>query len=85
MRGFLTHFGQLVATGHAFDRCTACCGTVLDAFAAPEGDGGGFGFLLRAFNEPDFLEELTGLAQMAREADEAQWDVDLDDSDEEWA
>lgn len=28
VRGFIAHYAQLVVTGHAFDKCTACSATV---------------------------------------------------------
>ena len=77
VRGFVAHFGQIVATGHAFDRCTACSKTIVDEYRAKGFDG----FLLRAFNEPKYLEELSGLAAMAAEAEAANWDVDGSGSD----
>ena len=33
---------------------------------------GGFDFLLQAFNEPSFLEDLTGLTQMHQETADAE-------------
>jgi len=43
----------------------------------------GFGFLLDAFNGGSFLEELTGLAQMHREAEAALEGINLFDFDED--
>jgi ubiquitin-like modifier-activating enzyme ATG7 len=67
-------------TGRAFDKCTACSATVLEAYA----DGGFDGFLLPAFNRATYLEDLTGLTQMHRETEAALEDVDVfGESDED--
>jgi ubiquitin-like modifier-activating enzyme ATG7 len=47
----------------------------------------GFEFLKKAFNDPQYLEEVTGLAQMKRESEEllnnANWMDDDSDADED--
>eukprot|EP00967_Tisochrysis_lutea_P025380 scaffold29290_cov31-Tisochrysis_lutea.AAC.2 len=60
--------------GSAFEKCTACSDIVADAYRER-----GFDFLMEAFNGGTFLEELTGLAQMHREAEAALEGVDLFD------
>jgi ubiquitin-like modifier-activating enzyme ATG7 len=64
IRGSLPRFEQMSIAGEAFPQCTACSGKVVDAFAA----AGFNGFLLRAFNEPSFLEDLTGLTELRSSA-----------------
>jgi ubiquitin-like modifier-activating enzyme ATG7 len=44
---------------------------------------GGFPFLLRAFNEADFLEKLTGLDKLHEEGEAALEAVDWDESSQE--
>ncbi len=44
---------------------------------------GGFPLLLRAFNEPDFLEKLTGLDKLYDEGEAVLEAVEWDESDQE--
>ena len=78
IRGFLTHFTNLVITGQAYSKCTACSSHVLESYHRD-----GFKFLLQVFNNPSFLEDLTGLTDLHKEAESglAEWDVDEDDAD----
>ena len=78
IRATLPLFRTECMAGRAFDRCTACSPTVTSAYA-----GGGFGFCMAAFNQPSFLEDLTGLTQMHAETEAALEGVDLFDDDDE--
>jgi ubiquitin-like modifier-activating enzyme ATG7 len=62
--------------GHAFDRCTACSKSVLLEYLRS-----GFEFVKRVCNEPNMLEELTGLHQLKKDAAEISFDW-VDDDDE---
>jgi ubiquitin-like modifier-activating enzyme ATG7 len=77
LRGFLAQFRTLLVTGAAYDRCTGCSETVLRAY-----EGGGFGMLLRAFNEGGYLERLTGLDVLYAEGEGAMESVDWDEEEE---
>ncbi|KAJ3163130.1 Autophagy protein 7 [Geranomyces michiganensis] len=76
IRGFLTHFSNLLITGPAYDRCTACSAVIVDMYRKD-----GAAFVRRVVEDPGLLEEVTGLRAMKEEAD-AQ-DVDWDVEDEE--
>ncbi|KAJ2745867.1 Autophagy protein 7 [Coemansia sp. BCRC 34301] len=97
LRGYLAGFRQHAIVGHAYDRCTACSDTVLDAYRQH-----GFDFLLRAFNNtlvdeaaphvpldqpqshpPDYsyLETLTGLAALHRQTDAIIADIEWSEED----
>ena len=79
LRASLPMFRVDAMVGRAFDKCTACSATVLDAYGA-----GGFDFLLSAFNRATYLEDMTGLTQMHAETEAALEDVDVfDESDED--
>ncbi|KAG1871833.1 hypothetical protein DFJ58DRAFT_762532 [Suillus subalutaceus] len=78
LRGFLAQFRNLPITGAAYDKCTGCSETVLKAYEEQ-----GFNMLLKAFNEPGFLEKLTGLDELYNEGDAAMESVDWDEEDEE--
>ncbi|XP_041349975.1 ubiquitin-like modifier-activating enzyme ATG7 [Gigantopelta aegis] len=69
IRGFLSRFHHVLPASQAFDKCTACSQIVLENY---ERDG--FQFLQRVFNEPTYLEDLTGLTQMQQETlDDEVW------------
>ncbi|KAG2347636.1 E1-like protein-activating [Suillus weaverae] len=78
LRGFLAQFRNLPITGAAYDKCTGCSETVLKAYEEQ-----GFNMLLKAFNEPGFLEKLTGLDKLYNEGDAAMESVDWEEEDEE--
>ncbi|KAI9989045.1 hypothetical protein PInf_022771 [Phytophthora infestans] len=76
LRGFLNAFQNMVITGEAFDKCIACSRKVLAAYSADA-----LGLLEMACNSSAYLEELTGLNQLTKEADALV--IDLEDSDED--
>ncbi|KAG2131711.1 uncharacterized protein EDB93DRAFT_1331799 [Suillus bovinus] len=78
LRGFLAQFRNLPITGAAYDKCTGCSETVLKAYEEQ-----GFDMLLKAFNEPGFLEKLTGLDKLYSEGDAIVESVDWEEEDED--
>ena len=64
--------------GAAYDRCTGCSETVVAAC-----EKGGFEMLLKAFNDTEFLPELTGLKKMYAETQAALENDDLVDAEED--
>jgi len=76
IRGYLSHFNNLMVMGYAYDRCTACSPTILAEYKKR-----GFEFLLEVFNRPEVLEEVTGLKALQEEEIDMGWDDDglLDD------
>ncbi|SAM85228.1 probable APG7-component of the autophagic system [Ustilago bromivora] len=81
LRGFLALFNTLRVVGQAYDRCTGCSASVVEAYRSK-----GFEMLLQAFNEDKYLEQLTGLDKMYKEAEELEaaldWDVEDEDEDD---
>jgi len=65
-----------VMYGEVFDKCIGCSAKIADGFVADRKD-----FLIKALNNPDFLEDITGITAM----NEA---INMDDieslSDTEW-
>ncbi|GBG63923.1 hypothetical protein CBR_g39927 [Chara braunii] len=80
VRGFLAHFAQMMVVGEAFDRCTACSHHVVDAYRRRREE-----FLLRVFNDPLYLEELSGLTKLKAAAHDAcvDWDEEEQEDEEE--
>ena len=78
LRGFLAQFNNMLIIGQAYDRCTGCSATVVEAYQQR-----GFEMLLQAFNDDKYLESLTGLDKMYAEAEEMEaaldWEEDEDD------
>jgi len=73
IRGFLTHFNSLIIEGKPYNRCTACSPLVVNELKKD-----GFGFLAKVFNEPNYLEDVTGITEMKQEAQDVQWEIDED-------
>lgn len=75
VRGFIAHYAQLVVTGQAFDKCTACSASVVREFREK-----GVEFILEVLNRPNYLEDLTGLTELLRITDDEPlvWDDDAD-------
>eukprot|EP00850_Spirogloea_muscicola_P002664 SM000010S04302 [mRNA] locus=s10:828104:832287:+ [translate_table: standard] len=73
IRGFLSHFAQLVVKGHAFDKCTACSRHVVAEYLKYKEE-----FLLQVFNHPMYLEDLTGLTALMKATQNVSitWDED---------
>lgn len=78
LRGFLAQFRNMPIVGAAYSRCTGCSETVIKAYETQ-----GFDMLLKAFNEPGYLEALTGLDQLHAEGEAAleavDWEEDAED------
>lgn len=75
IRGFLSRFHQILPAAQAFGMCTACCPIVLEKYKTE-----GFEFLLKAFNEVGYLENITGLADMQNATlDDDVWGLSDDD------
>ena len=69
IRGQLSHFNNMVVTGHAYDRCTGCSLRILKHY-----QDRGFEFLLDVFNRPEHLEEVTGLKELKEQQIDCDWD-----------
>jgi ubiquitin-like modifier-activating enzyme ATG7 len=74
IRGQMFGFGQTCMTGQAFSQCTACSPAVLQQYRSQ-----GWGFVRQVLSQPSLLEELTGLAELHRQAAA----MSLTDSDDE--
>ncbi|CAB4004053.1 ubiquitin-like modifier-activating enzyme ATG7 isoform X1 [Paramuricea clavata] len=78
IRGFLSRFHQVLPASLAFDMCTACSPVVVTKYINE-----GFPFLLRAFNIPKYLEDLTGLTKLMEDTKLLEvWEFSEDEDDE---
>eukprot|EP01095_Lingulamoeba_sp_RSL-Kostka_P017885 TRINITY_DN956_c2_g2_i1.p2 TRINITY_DN956_c2_g2~~TRINITY_DN956_c2_g2_i1.p2 ORF type:complete len:277 (-),score=117.38 TRINITY_DN956_c2_g2_i1:94-924(-) len=72
IRGHLSNFNNSVILGHAYEKCTACSKIIIDEYHERKEE-----FVLKACNEPKYLEDLSGLTKMKEEADNAFEAVDF--------
>ncbi|XP_077991416.1 ubiquitin-like modifier-activating enzyme ATG7 [Glandiceps talaboti] len=76
IRGFLSRFTHVLPASLAFNRCTGCSDSVIQHYETK-----GFEFLQNAFNDPTYLEDLTGLTELHKETHDAEiWDFSDDES-----
>ncbi|KAF7190948.1 Ubiquitin-like modifier-activating enzyme atg7 [Pseudocercospora fuligena] len=66
LRGYMSTWQTLQIKGKAYDCCSACSPKVLQAY---ERDG--WDFVKKALNEKGFVEEVSGLAEVQRQAEAA--------------
>lgn len=78
IRGFLSRFKNLLISGQAYDRCTACSNAVLAEYEQE-----GFGFLMKVFQDAKYLEDVTGLTKMKEESEDLDmdWEEDSEEDD----
>ncbi|XP_073253678.1 ubiquitin-like modifier-activating enzyme ATG7 isoform X1 [Porites lutea] len=62
IRGFLSRYHLVLPASLAFDKCIACSSKVLSSYREDE-----FSFLMKVFNVPSYLEDLTGLTQLLQD------------------
>lgn len=79
LRGTLFNFQNMLIHGPAYDRCTACSSTVLDAYASQ-----GFTVVQNACNDEAYLRTLTGLDKLYDATDdiEIEWSEGEEDGEE---
>jgi ubiquitin-like modifier-activating enzyme ATG7 len=78
IRGQLALWKNVLVEAPAFEQCTGCSSAVVNEYRKE-----GFAMLLRAFNEPKYLEEVTGLDRLQRESEEMMQGGDWDGSGDE--
>ncbi|KAJ9104634.1 hypothetical protein QFC21_002132 [Naganishia friedmannii] len=74
LRGFLGQWKTMLIEGAAYDRCTGCSVKIVEAYRER-----GFDMLLRAFNESDYLQSITGLDELYEEGEAALEAIDWDE------
>lgn len=73
IRGFLHNFQNMIIKGQSYDCCSACSPKIVRAY-----EQGGWEFIKRALAEKDYVTELSGLAEVHRQAELAADNVDWD-------
>lgn len=77
IRGFLSNFQNVIIKGKSYDCCSACSDKVVSAFKH-----NGWDFVKRALNEKGYVEDLSGLSEVQRAAEEAMAGMELSDEDD---
>lgn len=74
IRGFLAHFSSVQPASHAFNKCTACSSQVISKYRENKIE-----FLMEVFNTTDYLERVSGLADMLENTNfDEVWEFDSD-------
>lgn len=66
IRGFLSNFSTMNVVGSSYNCCSACSKTVVDAYRHD-----GWSFVEKALNDKNYVEELSGLKEVQRQAEAA--------------
>jgi ubiquitin-like modifier-activating enzyme ATG7 len=74
LRGFLSSFNTMHVVGQPYPQCSACSDAVVGAF-----DRDGWAFVHKALAEKGWVEEISGLAEVQRRAEELDADVDWEE------
>ena len=77
LRGYLSTWQTINVVGKSYDCCAACSPKILQHY---EQDG--WDFVKRAINEKGYVEEVSGLAEVQRLADEAEKAMEMEE--DEW-
>jgi len=77
IRGFLSHFENLVVTGHWYNKCVGCGEKVLERWKKE-----GFDFVWEALKNPVFLEDVSGISEMKEESVDLDVDWELNEGDD---
>jgi len=82
IRGFLATFQNLVIRGQSYDCCSACSPKILNEYRTQDWE-----FVRKALMEKDYVAELSGLADVQRQAEAmanaVDWESDDDGLEEE--
>jgi ubiquitin-like modifier-activating enzyme ATG7 len=77
VRGFLADFNNMIIKGEAYPCCSACSPPILSAYR-----NDGWEFLKRALEDKEYVSEISGLAEVQRQAQALENDLDWDEDDE---
>ncbi|EED23604.1 autophagy ubiquitin-activating enzyme ApgG, putative [Talaromyces stipitatus ATCC 10500] len=77
IRGFLSTFSNIPVTGRSYDCCSACSDRIVDAYRKD-----GWDFVQKAINDKDYVEELSGLKEVQRKAEENVAGIEWEDDSE---
>ena len=76
LRGYLSTWQTINIVGKSYDSCAACSPKILQHYESDDWD-----FVKRAINEKGYVEEVSGLAEVQRRAEEAEKAMELEEDD----
>ena len=76
LRGYLSTWQTINIVGKSYDSCAACSPKILQRYESDDWD-----FVKRAINEKGYVEEVSGLAEVQRRAEEAEKAMELEEDD----
>ncbi|TKX21483.1 putative ubiquitin-like modifier-activating enzyme atg7 [Elsinoe australis] len=77
LRGFMSNWSTMTIKGKAYDCCSACSPKIVGEYERE-----GWEFVKKAVSEQGYVEEVSGLAEVQRRAEEVADDVDWDEEGE---
>lgn len=78
LRGYMSTWQTIQIKGKAYDCCAACSPSILQAYKKD-----GWEFVKKAITEKGYVEEISGLAEVQRKAEEAEAEIeDFDDEED---
>ncbi|KAK4191550.1 ubiquitin-like modifier-activating enzyme atg7 [Podospora australis] len=77
IRGFLSSFNNMNIRGRSYPQCSACSKPILDAYNKE-----GWEFVKKALDSRDYVAELSGLAEVQRQAELAAADMEFSEDEE---
>lgn len=78
IRGFLATFQNMLIRGESYPNCSACSKPIIDAY-----NKSGYDFVKKALDEKDYVLELSGLAEVQRQAELMMAGADFDEDEED--
>ncbi|KAK4217135.1 hypothetical protein QBC37DRAFT_62717 [Rhypophila decipiens] len=78
IRGFLYNWQTMVIRGQSYPQCSACSKPIIDAYKED-----GWEFIKKALGSRDYVAELSGLAEVQRQAEAASADVEWSEEDDD--
>jgi ubiquitin-like modifier-activating enzyme ATG7 len=78
LRGYMSTWQTIQVKGKAYDCCAACSPSIIGKYEAE-----GWEFVKRAINEKGYVEEISGLAEVQRRAEEAEREMEIEWSEGE--
>jgi ubiquitin-like modifier-activating enzyme ATG7 len=77
LRGFLSNFSTLQIVGAPYPHCSACSEPIVSRYTAD-----GWTFVKKALGERGWVEEVSGLAEVQKKAEEMEADVDWEEDED---
>jgi ubiquitin-like modifier-activating enzyme ATG7 len=77
IRGFLSNFSNMQIVGSPYNNCSACSPSILSKYREDHWE-----FVRKALVEKGYVEEVSGLAEVQRKAEEMSLQVDWEDDED---